>query len=514
MISNKPIFSLAYTTVRAKAVPDVVRLWNERSKFKDHEWIITPDEGDTATTEAAQAACVSSVSASQCRSASVVVNKGSKDCNAGWNTAAAATTGKVIICVADDFLPPQNWDEALLNLSPKGWEDGEYVVKVSDGYVEDIFVLSILTRARYEKFGYVFYPKYRSMFNDKEFGEVAKCDGVVILANSILFEHLHPDCGKRTRDEVDLVHASSERWKASEMLYNFRKARNFPLDDGPKAVKYTRAQDAGADDKYVAYLQVTKDDICLLEVCQRLVDEGVRDFAFCVPDKYWSGEVINEADRKEVLRIIESLKLLNVTVHTQLIDVDSHVVTGQSRIQTETRVRNASVAWIKKLGYKHVLIVDGDELWIPGLFNIVKGYVKQGHKVVSVRMIPVIGLPGYPVEGATDLAVVYVESSCVFESCRTPFMQQTRVPRPLIYHFTGTRKTMEETIVKHRRSGHYDDSDYDFEGWIKNKLPNIAPGMKDAHMYTPYQIWPNVRAWRQTELDLMPATLRPYLGTV
>ena len=72
---------------------------------------------------------------------------------------------------------------------------------------------------------------------------------------------------------------------------------------------------------------------------------------------------------------------------------------------------------------------------------------------------------------------------------------------------------MEECVKKHRRGGHYDDPEYDFEGWLKDKLPNIKPGMKDAHMYKPRQIWPRVRAWRPDELAAMPEVVRSYLGT-
>jgi len=128
-------------------------------------------------------------------------------------------------------------------------------------------------------------------------------------------------------------------------------------------------------------------------------------------------------------------------------------------------------------------------------------------------MIPVIGLPGYPIEFAQDLAVVYIGGNLNFKSCRTPTIRQTIIPFPRIYHFTGTRRTMEETIVKHRRSGHYDDPDYDFEGWIKNILPNVQPGLKNAHMYKKYQIWPSVRDWRSDEVSQIPSSLIRYLGS-
>ena len=791
MNDQQPLFSLVYTSVRPDAIPQVIKLWNERSTLKSHEWCIGTDAGDDQTAQAVSAEQHEVLRTTPSHDAVVrhALNTGAKTCVAGWNAAASISTGKIMIAVADDFLPPENWDGLLMSLEPKGWEDGEYVVKVADGYNPDIFTLSILTRKRYERFGYLFYPKYHSMFClpaeariymadftfksindvklgdtvvgcerhygkhglkkhkraklvpadvsgvskrmstlveielqsgtkfkctpdhlwavygdtrrtlssngertrtasdgmisykipaagrtlvkavtepevppkgserdigwlagiydgeghfpvisqslshnpevcseierlllkygfkfstsssytqtlkdkksvshqrvytltggrdaylkflnwvrpvrtkikkikklmfasrfgskdkiiavreisglhevfclttatgnyiangylshncDTEFGTVALRDGVVISAEHLLFEHMHPDCGKRPRDQVDLVHASKERWNTGEQLYNFRKRQGFPIDDGPLAAKYEAERAAKAAkpvaaeaDRYVAYLQVTKDDICLLDVCLRLVEEGVKDFCFCVPDKYWSGEPVEASGITEINAVRLELIKHGVNAFSKEFAIDKYVMPGDSRILIETRVRNESLAWIRSLGYKHILIVDGDELWVPGTLNIIKGYVEQGHQAISVRMIPVIGLPGYPVEGATDVAVVYIGGDNVFKMCRSPYIPQTIVYRPLIYHFTGTRKDMPETIVKHRRGGHYDDPDYDFEGWIKETLPNIKPGLQGAHMFKPRQIWKEVRAWRPEELAAMPDSVRPYLG--
>jgi hypothetical protein len=71
---------------------------------------------------------------------------------------------------------------------------------------------------------------------------------------------------------------------------------------------------------------------------------------------------------------------------------------------------------------------------------------------------------------------------------------------------------MKEIVEKHLNSGHYGDSDYDFDGWIKNVLPKIKPGLRNVHMFKRYQIWPIVRNWRLDELEDIPLTLHQYLG--
>jgi hypothetical protein len=444
---------------------------------------------------------------------------------AGWNCAAALSTGKVIIGVADDFLPPRNWDQLLLNLPPKGWEDGEYVVKTEDGVVHSIFVLAILTRKRYERFGYLFYPGYLSMFCDTEFGDVALRDNVVIDGNHLLFEHLHPSCRKRAQDAADLVHASTDRWKAGEMLYHFRKGRGFPLDAGPRAQLSSQEEtslevSSEINNRYVAYMQVIRNDLCLLEVCQKLLKEGVRDFCFCQPDEYWSGESIKDEFFQEVKEIAAQLSVTGAQVNHRIFKVSDYRMTHESRIATETRVRNESLKWVRSFGYKHILVVDSDEYWVSGTLDIIKSYVEQGHQVISSRMMPVIGLPGYPVDGAQDLAVVYLGDSLTFKACRSPYARQTIIPKPLVYHFTGTRRSIEEVAEKHRRSGHYDDANYFMEEWIREVLPNIKPGFVHQwptghvglHMYGPHQIWPTLRKWRQDELEDMPVSLHKYLG--
>ncbi len=504
-----PTFSLVYTSVRPRIIPQAVHIWNSRAAGKDFEWVISVDEGDDASFAAAE-----SCRARSPVSLKIVVNTGPKNCVSGWNAAAAASEGKVLIAVSDDFVPPPDWDSALLaGDMPQGWVDGEFAVHVEDGYVHNLMVIPVITRKRYNRYGYLYYPKYQSMFCDTELTEVAYRDGVVIDAKHLLFEHMHPDCGKRARDESDLQHASVERWNTGEMLFKFRKARGFPLDDGPLAGTTPEPVAEATSIRFAVYMQVTQDDFCLQEVCDRLFDEGCRDFFFAVPDTYWSGETVPAEKAATLQPIFEKVLARGASVHVKAFVVAKYRMShNDSRLVVETRLRNDSIAWVRKAGFEHILIVDGDELWLPGTLDMIKPFVRQGSLAVSVRMIPVMGTPGYPVDGASDVAVVYIGPKCNFRSCRTPTVQQVIIETPQIIHFTSTRRTLDENIAKHRRSGHYDDPEYDFEGWMASKLPNARPGLKDAHMFKPYSIWREIRAWRPEELAIIPSTLHPFLG--
>jgi glycosyltransferase involved in cell wall biosynthesis len=513
----EPTFSLIYTSCRSDRIVAVLKDWEEKSKLRDFEIILTVDSKDSKSQQVAksiEAIAATAVAMGKLKKFVWLIQSDEPfNCVKGWNLAARHASGKVLVQLTDDFVPPIHWDEKLLAIDGGRWVEREHVVHINDGYVQNLCTLAILTRKRYDRFGYLFYPGYESLFCDTELTEVAYRDGVVIEAMHLVFEHMHPDCNKRLRDETDLVHASQDRWQRGEMLFNFRKFRGFPQDEGPNAINDTSPAVAH-DFKFAAYIQATRDDFCLFEVCERLKEEGVNDFFFSVPDEYWSGRVTPPEDIAQV-KAVASLVIsklganAKITIHK----VKTYRFPGDTRLAVETRVRNDALTWIRKEGFQHVLIVDGDELWKRGTLDLLKHIIREYRPTaISSNMIPVVGLPGYPVDRAQDVAVVYISDKTPFRECRTPIGEQFRLGMAQVIHFTGTRRTMDEIVEKHRQSGHYDDPDYDFEGWLRDILPNIKPGLQNVHMYKKYQIWPAIREWWAAEIEEIPESLWPYLA--
>jgi hypothetical protein len=352
MNTGTPTFSLAYTSVRPAILPQIVKLWDDRSKNKDHEWCLSVDDGH----EPARASAVAVAEQHTGKyPTSVAVNRGRKNCVDGWNAAAAVSTGKVIIAVADDFVPPPNWDEALLALQPNGWPDGEHVVHVNDGFIGHIFTLAILTRKRYDRFGYLWYPGYESMFVDTEFGEVAKRDGVVIEAMQLLFEHMHHACGKRPKDSADANHENDVRWKRGEMLFNYRKERGFPVDMGPKVSPAAEAPTAPAA-ATVGCVQVSFPPDDLLARCERMVENGVKTFYFAVVNETPDGRKISSEDVQRVAEVALKLASLQDTkVNTKIYKVPMYRYPGESTEQSFARLQADIVTWIRADGHTDVL---------------------------------------------------------------------------------------------------------------------------------------------------------------
>lgn len=518
----KPTFDLCYTSARPAALVPVINLWLGRAADPSRcRFWVAVDRDDAASREALE-----EVPNKTLRQIHPLINEGPRTCVSGWNTAAAPGDGDIIIAVADDFDPPKGWDAALELRDyqpPQGeWWAREAVIAVADGYNTDLFTLAILSRVRYRRFGYLFHPSYLSLFSDTEFTHVAIMERVAIDARFLCFEHMHPDCGKRQRDALDLQHASKARWANGELLFNARQPLGFPIDAGPNGA--WEALDCAL------FVQAIKDDLCLYEVCARILEEGAlsldqrcQTVFICCPDEYWSGEKTPGEHTAEVLEVVARLgkDFPQARIFGWQLDVASHRQPGSTRLEVETRFRNGCLERIRHLGFKHILVADGDELWQPGFLAKLGDFVRARRPLsVYTGMVPVIGLPGYPVVEALDKATVYVGQGGWFELCRGVGGLRHELVSYDVMHFTATRRTREEIARKHRESGHADDPQYRMDEWIEKVLPHIRPGFAHRwsetntglHMYQPYQIWKSCREWTPAEWAVLPAGVKPYLA--
>lgn len=168
----------------------------------------------------------------------VVQNRGRRCAVDGWNAAARASRGKLLISVSDDWFPPLHWDTLLLEALTPRWAggtrpdlDGEHVLEVSSGGNEGLLTFSILTRAYFNRlnreYGYagLFAPDYLGMWGDDDFDMFARRDGVVIDAKHLYFHHEHPLYGHGEMDEVHRWQHREEAFATGARAYRARRRK-------------------------------------------------------------------------------------------------------------------------------------------------------------------------------------------------------------------------------------------------------------------------------------------------
>jgi hypothetical protein len=150
-----------------------------------------------------------------------------KSCVAAWNLAAKAARGDLIVQLSDDWLPTPNWDLKLLDLvKGRDLATEQIVIAVNDGHRKDsLLCMAILSRARLQAQGDLFFEGYESVFSDNEFSVRAFADGVVVDARDrITFEHVHPAFGVAPMDKTYQHNNSTERYAAGKALFQSRNS--------------------------------------------------------------------------------------------------------------------------------------------------------------------------------------------------------------------------------------------------------------------------------------------------
>jgi len=158
-----------------------------------------------------------------------------------WNSAALASSGKIMIVVSDDLVPPRGWDQlvraAAGNLDPAAHR---FVVKVTDSLdaADTLVRHPIVSRRHYEDLG-LFRGVFSSMYCDNDFTLRAFFNSRILDARRIIFTHEHPSIDNFQETESHRRNNRPEEYEKGHA--QFRKlwppfikpelARRLPLRD-------------------------------------------------------------------------------------------------------------------------------------------------------------------------------------------------------------------------------------------------------------------------------------------
>jgi hypothetical protein len=142
----------------------------------------------------------------------------------------------VILLASDDMIPVHGgYDDVIARAMAKFFPDTDGVLWFNDGFSggNRLITLSILGRKYFERFGYLYYPGYKSVFCDNEFTEVAKMLGKVVFIDQVIIQHQW--VGATAPDALHAHNESPEMYAHDRPLFEERLARNFDLK--PEEIK-------------------------------------------------------------------------------------------------------------------------------------------------------------------------------------------------------------------------------------------------------------------------------------
>jgi hypothetical protein len=156
----------------------------------------------------------------------IIIESNVSNMVAASNVAALKTKYDYIILVSDDMYPCKNWDTKILNAF-KLYKNKEAIIQIHDSIRCDILTIPIMNRLAYNKLGYIYNPKYISMYADNDLMMVAKKHNMYYLHNDIVFDHRHYSVGKSKLDYTYRRENSSVAFDHGKRLFNYRCEHEF-----------------------------------------------------------------------------------------------------------------------------------------------------------------------------------------------------------------------------------------------------------------------------------------------
>lgn len=135
----------------------------------------------------------------------------------------------ILLLASDDMVPiEKGYDDIIRNDMREYFSNLDGVLWYSDGHQENrLNTLCILGKKYYERFNYIYYPEYKSLYADNEFTEVSKILNKVKYFDRVIIEHQHPDWGYGNND---IIHAQNmKNVNQDNILFDKRKSLNFDI---------------------------------------------------------------------------------------------------------------------------------------------------------------------------------------------------------------------------------------------------------------------------------------------
>jgi hypothetical protein len=214
-----PTFSLIYASARTHLIAGVIGDWEDKCRDTSRiEWCIVRNEGDGGgylmVEPKARWFCFYFIGQPLTRIRA-------------YNKAAEVSSGHWLVCVADDWVPCDGWDEKLTNFCHCDDQPELVCILIHDRHKPGLMTHPVMNRSFYQQEGCFLNPEYIAWWADEDVTRTSKLRGVT-QRYDLGFDHKHPDFGTRPADDVDLRLTDDIKQKDRE-TYERRKAAGFPL---------------------------------------------------------------------------------------------------------------------------------------------------------------------------------------------------------------------------------------------------------------------------------------------
>lgn len=131
----------------------------------------------------------------------------------------------ILLLASDDMIPiVKGYDRIIRDNMPP---DTDMVLHFNDGHRTDsLNTLCILGKKYYDRFGYIYYPEYKTEYCDNEFTDVARSLNKQVYFSEVIIKHEHPLWTGATKDELYIK--NDKFISADKELYNKRRLAKFP----------------------------------------------------------------------------------------------------------------------------------------------------------------------------------------------------------------------------------------------------------------------------------------------
>jgi hypothetical protein len=135
----------------------------------------------------------------------------------------------IIILASDDMIPQiYGYDQIVRDKMKKCYPNTDGVLWFNDGYQkEKLNTLCILGKKYYDRFGYIYYPDYKSGWCDNEFMSVGNLLNRQTYFDQVIIKHEHPDYGFGRYDSGYHKNVSDLSW--DKQLFYARESKNFDI---------------------------------------------------------------------------------------------------------------------------------------------------------------------------------------------------------------------------------------------------------------------------------------------